>query len=82
MQVEIENMNHVPVQVGAAAGPEYDGTDRKVVAVLAGRIGNGTPGLTTIRSAVTLPVTLNADQVATLAVAGHLLCEGPRYPAG
>lgn len=31
----------------------------------------------TIKTAVTLPVTVTANQIATLAIAGHLLREDP-----
>ena len=77
VRVELENLNPMPVDMRAAADPGYPGLDRVVVAILAGPLGSGTPDLDTIRSAVTLPVTLDENQVATLAIAGHQLCQGP-----
>ena len=76
VRVELENLNPMPVEVRAAAGPGHPGFDRMVVAILAGPLGSGTPDLDTIKSAVTLPVTLNENQVATLTIAEHLLCQG------
>ena len=76
VRVELKNLNHVQVKMRASDALDYPGLDRVVVAILAGPLGSGTPDLDTIRSAVPLPVTLDENQVATLAIAGHLRCEG------
>ncbi|MEV6600033.1 hypothetical protein AB0M36_24730 [Actinoplanes sp. NPDC051346] len=77
LQVELTNFNHVPVQVQAAATPEYPGFGRLVVAVLPGHYDSQAPAGDALETAARTPVTLGSEEPAQLAIAGRVACDAP-----